>query len=155
MLNTSLLITIAAIAVGLWFVFLAVRQSRMAKEAQETWVKTSGVVLDSGLTRQHSQSSKGSSSTKYTAAPQLPVLGGRVKLHRRAARLRLGELQPQQGGKDHRRIPEGRAGDRLLRPRRSVQGGAGDESVWSGTPNLTLGIIFLVLGVLAYWILPH
>ncbi len=154
MLNTSLLITIAAIVVGLWFVFLAVRQSRMAKEAQETWVKTTGVMLDSGLTRQPRQSSKGSASTKYALrlSYQYSVVGSSYT----GERLGFGKenysiskaekiiaAYPKDGKVSVFYDPDD--------PSKAVL----ETKAYGVGPNLALGIIFLVLGALAFWILPR
>ena len=44
---------------------MAINQYRKAKKAEKTWLTTPGVVLNSGLTTQRSQSSKGYTSVSY------------------------------------------------------------------------------------------
>ena len=154
MLNTSLLITIAAIVTGLWFLFLAFRQHRTAKEAQETWVKTSGVVLDLGLTGHRSQSSKGWSSTKYAqrVSYQYSVVGSSYT----GERIGFGSATYAKGKAEKIVAAYPKDGQVTVFYDPNEPSKAVLETKALGVGNyLTLGVIFLAFSMMTLLILPR
>lgn len=63
--NTNLLIFGVVLLGGLIFLGLAINQYLKAKKAEKSWLKTTGVVLNSGVEVRQSRNSKGQKTRSY------------------------------------------------------------------------------------------
>jgi hypothetical protein len=151
--STTLLIKLAAIAGGIIFIIIGIAQKRKAQKAAETWLAVPGVILSSGVNEHHSRNSKGHTTTTYRpyVSYQYEVMG-----------------QPYTGnqigfgtaGYGHGKAmsiiaayPQGAPVTVHYDPADPAKAVLETKDVGGGS-FVIIGIIFLVVGVLSFLLIP-
>ena len=152
--NFSIILYIIFIIGGLIFFALAINQFRKAKKAAETWLTASGVVLDSSVTVHRSRTSKGNTSISYK--PQVNY-EYQVKDQKYSSdRIGFGSTSYSLRGKADKAIANYLQGAQVTvyydpaDPSKAVL----ETKAMGGVSFIVLGVILLVMGLIAIFVLP-
>jgi len=150
---TTILIKLAAIAGGLIFIFIGIAQKRAAKKAAETWLTVPGVILSSGVNEHRSRNSKGHTTTTYRPYVSyryevmgLPYTGNQLGFG--TAGYGHGKAMSVIGA-----YPQGAPVTVHYDPADPSKAVLETKDVGGGS-FVVVGIIFLVVGVLAFLLIP-
>ena len=151
-MNTNTLMYLIFIAIGLFFIVLAVVQLLKAKKAEKTWPTSSGTVISSVVGTHLARSSRGGTTTQFMPEVAYEYQVNEITYKGSSVGFGKATMSSKKSRQVVERYPQGSAVTVYYDPQDPAKGVL-ETKAYSFGSNLTLGILIAVMGIVLAFVL--